>query len=136
MLSHEVQEEYLDLRRRGVGAITAARAIHVPADEMQRYINMVPEFGAKVEEALAERIERVENKAWELAQDGNFKEMELVLTTQASKDWMRPDKEMILKLQQQTELSDEDLTELHRRLEMRQKAIDVPSELVEKDDDA
>lgn len=124
MLSDD-QEIYLDLIRAGVGKITAAREIGTSAAAMERYTATDQEFANAVEEALAERLERVVNKVWEKAQAGDSKELELVLVTQAPREWARPNKEYLLKIQQVPEMSQAELEEMHRRLTQRAEAIDV-----------
>lgn len=127
----QAEEIYLELRRRGHGPIAAARGLHSSAAAINAYIALNPDFAQRVEEAIEESVEIVEQRAVQSAQLGDAQMMKLVLESHKPSEWLKPDRELMLKMQLPSEL---DITEFRQRLEAadaRAKAIDVESREVE-----
>jgi hypothetical protein len=108
-------ETYLEMRRSGMGERQAARQFGVSHREIQQYADMNPDFAAALEDALLERLERVEAKMWEAAQEGSETAAKTVLESHAPVEWSKPSPEMILKVQREVE--DIDVPDLLKRLE-------------------
>lgn len=126
-------EAYLEMRRSGMGERTAARAFGVSHREIAEYASMHPEFRLALEDALAERLERVEAKMWLAAQEGSETAAKTVLESHAPTEWTKPTPEMILKVQQSVESVDvpalyERLEEVKRQKELRAGSIEVEAE--------
>lgn len=127
---------YLEARRDGYGEIAAARIVNSSAKEIDRFIRMNPAFADAVEEAKAESLERVAAKVMETAQQGDFQAGKFVLEAHPDlpNKWIKPDREMVLRLGQPEEI---DVNALHARLKAIEagEIIDAGSE-EESDDEA
>ena len=107
-----IKRVYLDALRDGKGPIVAAREINRLASDMDRFIRLDESFALQVQEAVAESIERIEAKVKETAQAGDFQAAKLVLETHKPEQWMKPEREVLLKMDAQSV----DIPELHARL--------------------
>ena len=122
-------EDYLELRRSGLGERQAARAFGVNHREIAAYAEMNPDFKLALEDALAERLERVESKMWEAAQEGSETAAKTVLESHAPTEWTKPSPEMILKVQQSVE--DVDVPALLQRLEAAKRQQELRAGSIE-----
>lgn len=121
-----MEQEYLSYRREGVGPNSAAIKVGVRPRAMAAYIEGNLEFAMKVDEALAERIEAVEEQAWAAATRTTTDEdgfeikagepwaIKMVLESHLPDTWSRPDREAILRIGAAAD--DIDINELHKRL--------------------
>lgn len=121
---------YLEARRNGHGEIAAARIVHSSPKEIERFARLNPAFADALEDAVAESLERIEFRMKEAAQDGDFQAGKLVLETHLPTKWVKPERELLIRLGQPEEI---DVGELHKRLAAiaaTSEAIDVESEEV------
>ncbi len=118
---------YLEARRSGIGEIRAARLVGCTKEEIERFARLNESFGLSLEEAVHESLERIEEKIKESAQDGDFQAAKLVLETHLPEKWIRPEREVLIKLGQPEEI---DVAALHRKLQALSagEIIDVDSE--------
>lgn len=128
---------YLEARRNGMGEIAAARKVNSTAKEIERFARLNPSFADALEDAVNESLERIEFKMKEAAQDGDFQAGKLVLETHLPTKWVKPERELLIRLGQPEEI---DVAELHKRLEAiatnsTEKVLDVDSEEVYRDED-
>lgn len=134
---------YLDARRKGQGPHTAARAVNATAREMERYINLNPAFADAVEDAVAEALELVANGVFAAAQpdaegQSDLTAARMVLESHLPGEWLKPDRDMVLRLGADEALGDEGVKALSDRLaaaEAKAKAIEVTATEVVPDAD-
>ena len=127
MSDNEKRALYLEMVAEGKGPITCARAIGATHAAMKAIIAVDPEFRDAVEDAKAEAVERVANRAWEMAQMGNKDYALPILQSRKPEDFL-PVKDMTLRLGKAEE--DIDVGTLHQRL-----AAQAPKELLSGEDD-
>lgn len=120
---------YLEMRRDGVGERSAARQVHADHRELAAWFEMNPDARARLEDALIERIERVEAKMWAAGQEGDINAATKVLESHLPAEWTKPTPEMILRVQQVD--ADIDVGDLKARLEAAQRKIELDSVAIE-----
>lgn len=125
----EVIEFYLELRRQGMGERQAARVVNSTHRDIQQYADMNPDFAARLEDALLERLERVEAKMWQAAQEGSETAGKLVLESHAPTEWTKPTPDMILRVQQDADTID--IEALRQRLEAAQHQQELREKSIE-----
>ena len=132
---NEVLEMYLEMRRTGVGERSAARRVNADHRELAAWFEMNPAAKARLEDALLERLEMVEQKMWEAGQEGDINAATKVLESHLPAEWTKPTPEMILRVQQVD--ADVDVSALRARLEAAQRKIELDRVAidVEADDD-
>lgn len=112
-----IRERYLELKREGKGPVTCARGVGATVAAMNAYLAADYEFAQQVEEAEAEALERVANKQWERAQEGDWAPAIALLQAKDPDNWLKPDREMTLRLARAEE--DIDVDALHKKLESK-----------------
>jgi hypothetical protein len=113
----EVIELYLEMRRQGVGERSAARYIGASHREIAAYAEAVPEFKAALEDALAERIEKVAEQVYVAGQAGDIAAAKMVLESHSPSEWVKPTPEMLVKVQRDEPLTLDEVAELKKKLE-------------------
>lgn len=123
----EVIEVYLELRRQGMGEKAAARFLGTTHREIAAYAAANPDFAMALEDALAERLEKVAEAVYRAAQDGDMTAAKQVLESHAPAEWTKPTPEMILKVRRDEPLTLEEVSSLRERLERaaRKEALDA-----------
>lgn len=127
----DVIEIYLEMRRSGMGERAAARVLGTSHREIAAYAEANPTFKLALEDAIAERLERVEAKVWEAGQNGDITAATKVLESHAPAEWTKPTPEMILKVQRDEPLSLEEVKELHKKLEAANHKAALDSSAIE-----
>lgn len=129
LTDEQLEELYLDARRRGMGPISAARYVGAPYRAMQAYIAANPDFSARVDDAVNESMEKVENKVMEAGQAGDLTAAKMILESHRPQEWTKPDREVMVRLGLDDNLN---IDELRQRLELAHaNAIDVESRELE-----
>ncbi len=113
----EVIELYLEMRRQGVGERAAARYLGASHREIAAYAEAVPSFKMALEDALAERLEKVEEKIWQAGQEGDMTAATKIVESHAPAEWTKPTPEMLVKIQRDEPLTLDEVSELKKKLE-------------------
>lgn len=127
----DVIELYLEMRRSGVGERAAARVLGTSHREIAAYAEANPAFKLALEDALAERLERVEQKVWEAGQEGDITAAKQVLESHAPAEWTKPTPEMLVKVQTEQPLTLDEVNDLRKKLEAAQHKAALDAKAIE-----
>lgn len=125
----DIEEIYLECRRQGMGERQAARFLGTTHREIQQYATMNDDFRLRLEDALAERLEMAEHRAWQAAHDGDPAMLKATLESHNPAEWTKPTPDMILKVQR--DVDEIDVPDLLKRLQAAQRQQELRERSIE-----
>jgi hypothetical protein len=130
----DVIEAYLEMRRAGVGERQAARFMGCSHRDIASYADANPDFALRLEDALAERLERVEGAVWQAGQAGDMTAAAKVLDSHAPDQWIKPTPEMILSVRDDRPLTLDEVRDLKTTLEAAKRQKELRESSIEVDE--